>query len=86
MHHRTARGNAFHMAVIEAMREMNTAQKLALLETLWEDLRADEANVPSPAWHAEALAQARADYEAGRATFDDWEKVKGRLRDELLHA
>jgi hypothetical protein len=73
------------MAVMEAVREMNTAQKLALMETLWEDLRIDEANVPSPAWHAEALAQARADYEAGRATFADWEEVKGRLRNELLH-
>jgi hypothetical protein len=73
------------MAVIEAVREMNTAQKLALMETLWADLRVDDSNVPSPAWHAEALSKAQADYQAGRATFADWEQAKDRLRRELLH-
>lgn len=74
------------MAAIEAVREMNTAQKLALMETLWEDLRVDEANVPSPAWHAEALAQAQADFAAGGASFSDWQQVKERLRRELLQS
>ena len=73
------------MAVIEAVRKMNTAQKLALMETLWADLRVDDSNLPSPAWHAEALSKAQADYQAGRATFADWEQAKDRLRRELLH-
>ena len=72
------------MAVMDAVRGMNTAEKLALLESLWEDLRRNEAAVPSPDWHAEALAEAQAEFAAGRASFVEWPQAKERLRRELL--
>jgi hypothetical protein len=72
------------MGVMDAVRGMSTAEKLALLESLWDDLRHNEAAVPSPDWHAEALAEAQADFAAGRASFVEWSQAKERLRRELL--
>ena len=71
------------MAVIDAARQLTTPEKLALLETLWSELAVDDTQVVSPAWHKEALAQTRADFEAGRAKFSDWSEVKERLSREL---
>ncbi len=72
------------MVAAEDVRRLSTPEKLELLETLWSELAVDESQVQSPAWHKDALAQARADYEAGRATFSEWDEVKDRLQRDLL--
>ena len=36
---------------------MSTAEKLALLERLWEDLSRRPENGPSPAWHGTVLSE-----------------------------
>lgn len=72
------------MVAADDVRRLSTPEKLELLETLWCELAVDDSQVASPAWHKEALAQSRADYAAGRATFSEWGEVKERLRRELL--
>ncbi|HEX7618897.1 MAG TPA: addiction module protein [Verrucomicrobiae bacterium] len=36
------------------IQQMPRSEKLKLMETLWADLSRDEAEVESPAWHADA--------------------------------
>lgn len=71
------------MVAFDAVRQLSTPEKLELLEVLWSELAVGDAQVASPPWHKEALAQSRADFEAGRARFSDWSDVKERLRRDL---
>ena len=59
---------------------MSMADKLRLMETLWDDLCQDGDKVPSPAWHGELLASREARVKHGSAKFSDWEQAKTRIR------
>lgn len=62
------------------LRKLPPAEKLKIIEALWEDLSADEANFASPAWHEGILRETAADYEAGKVSALDWEDAKKKLR------
>ncbi len=53
------------------------AQRLEAMEVLWESLSRDSAYDPSPAWHADVLAQRVSELETGQAT--DWADAKPRI-------
>ena len=59
---------------------MSTAEKLALLERLWEDLSRRPENVPSPAWHGTVLSERIAAVREGRTAFVAWEDARQRLQ------
>lgn len=59
---------------------MTTAEKLRLLERLWDDLSRRPEEVPSPAWHGTVLADRIAAVREGRTAFIDWEDARQRLR------
>jgi hypothetical protein len=56
--------------------EMTVAEKLQLMEVLWEDLSKNPADLPSPEWHKEVLDECRRKAESGEEQFIDWEKAK----------
>jgi Putative addiction module component len=62
------------------VKALSKTEKLRLLETLWADLTADDSQVPSPAWHREALEETRQRHERGEVIFSDWTEAKARLR------
>ena len=62
---------------------MSIAEKLALMERLWEDLSRRPENVPSPQWHGDVLAERIAAVRDGRTNFVDWGDAKRRLRERL---
>jgi hypothetical protein len=55
-------------------------EKLRLMETLWEDLSRDEAELESPAWHEKALAETEQRLANGQEQVLDWEQAKAELR------
>ena len=59
--------------------EMTHADKLRAMEELWDDLCHSAEGVPSPAWHAEVLAERAAREASGEMKFLDWDEVKARL-------
>ena len=59
---------------------MSTAEKLALLERLWEDLSRRPENVPSPAGHGTVLSERIAAVREGRTAFVAWEDARQRLQ------
>ena len=59
---------------------MSTAEKLALLERLWEDLSRRPENVPSPAWHGTVLSERIAAVREGRTAFVAWVDARRRLQ------
>lgn len=60
---------------------MPVAEKLKLLEALWDSLCAQTGKgVESPQWHEAALNQAEDELAAGTAQFVDWAEAKDGLR------
>jgi hypothetical protein len=68
------------MATMLDVSALSRNEKLRLLETLWADLTADDSQIPSPAWHHDALKETRALYEQGKVSFSDWTVAKARIR------
>jgi len=60
--------------------QMTTADKLSLMELLWDDLCRTPENVPSPAWHGEVLAERERRLQNGQTQFSNLAEVEDRLR------
>lgn len=65
---------------IAELRKLPAAEKLKIIETLWDDLASDETSVPFPAWHSDELRKTEAEFEAGKLEMLDWEEAKKELR------
>lgn len=62
---------------------MTLAEKLAVMETLWEDLSANPTDVASPDWHADVLNERRQLFEQGKMNCQTWESAMQQLREEI---
>jgi hypothetical protein len=65
---------------IAELRKLPPAEKLKIIEALWNDLAGDEESFASPPWHEEALQQTEAEFAAGGIESLDWEDAKKELR------
>ena len=70
------------MSALE-IRQMPRQEKLKLMEMLWAALSRDEAELESPAWHADALRETAERRARGEETVLDWEQAKAKLRSHL---
>lgn len=61
------------------LKRMTLAQKMEVLERVWDSVREQENKLESPAWHGEVLAERQQLVEEGKATFAPWDEVKERL-------
>jgi putative addiction module component (TIGR02574 family) len=66
-----------------AVEQMSTAEKIALMERLWDDLSRRPEELTSPEWHGQVLAERIAAVREGRTDFVDWGDAKKRLNDRL---
>ena len=65
------------------LEKMNVAEKLRVLEEIWDDLcHADDA-VPSPEWHKDELDVRAQRVQDGTTTFVPLDEAKRRVRDQL---
>ena len=60
--------------------EMTLAQRLDLIEVLWDDITRDERSLESPGWHADILRDRQKALDAGKAKVRDWQEAKKRIR------
>jgi len=60
--------------------KLSFAQKLNLMETIWDDLTKDEKNLDSPVWHNDILKDREEAVAAGKAQFSDWKEAKARIK------
>jgi hypothetical protein len=68
---------------VEALRKLPRAEKLRLMETLWEELSRSEDELESPAWHAGELAETERRLAEGKEQMLDWEAAKKELRKQF---
>ncbi len=60
---------------------LSRAEKLRMIEAIWDDLAHDTVMMPSPEWHADELKKAERAYDEKRAELVSWEAAKKILRD-----
>ena len=63
-----------------SLSEFTFAQKLGLMEDVWDDLTMDEKRLESPAWHKTVIEDRKRALAAGKITTSDWEEAKNRIR------
>jgi putative addiction module component (TIGR02574 family) len=68
---------------IAELRQLPKAEKLKIMEALWDDLASDDESLQSPPWHEAELRKTEADFSAGRAEAVDWEDAKRELRERF---
>jgi hypothetical protein len=68
------------MHVTLPLDQMTTAEKLSVMEALWDDLCRTAEDMPSPAWHGEILAEREQLLREGKTQFFDFEEVRDQLR------
>jgi hypothetical protein len=62
------------------IQQMPRSEKLKLMETLWTELSRVEAELESPAWHADALRETAERAARGEERVLSWEQAKATLR------
>lgn len=71
------------MNITAQLDQLSTAEKISMMEYLWDDLCRHSDGVTSPAWHGEILAQRELSITEDGATYRDWETEKIRICDAL---
>ena len=62
------------------IRHLSKAEKLRMMEDIWEDLSREEEKLDSPEWHREALQETERRFKSGQEKVVDWEDAKKDLR------
>ena len=65
------------------LKEMTLHEKLAAMESLWEDLARTPEAIESPAWHQDILDERGQRLAEGKSRFTDWETAKTEIRNKL---
>ncbi|MDX8126485.1 addiction module protein [Methylomonas sp. BW4-1] len=71
------------MKVTLPLKEMSVAEKIGMMEELWNDLSTRAADYSSPDWHGHLLAERKRLAESGEIGFTDWEAAKREIQDRI---
>ena len=66
-------------ALATEISRLTLAEKLQLVEELWDDIAASEDALPIPDWHKQILNEDEARYQANPNEGLPWPEVKARL-------
>ena len=65
------------------LKDMSLYEKLAAMESLWEDISRTPEAIESPAWHKDILDERRQRVAEGQSQFVDWETAKADIRNKV---
>ena len=71
------------MSIKLPLHEMTIKEKLAVMESLWEDLSRSPDSIESPERHKTILEQRSEEVAGGTTQFVDWEAAKAEIRKKL---
>ena len=71
------------MSINLPLKEMTLQEKLAVIESLWEDLARSPEAIESPAWHKDILDERRQRLAEEKSRFIDWQTAKAEIRNKL---
>lgn len=65
--------------------DLSPAEKLQLVEDLWDDLAAEPDDIPIHDWQRQELIRRKANLQNNSASAISWEEVKRRIRSRHEH-
>ena len=71
------------MDFLPLLQKLSMAEKLSLMELLWDDLCRTPDVLPTPAWHAEVLAEREKELQNGQTRFIEFAEMRERLKKEI---
>jgi hypothetical protein len=71
------------MVTTQQVEQMSRTEKLQVMEAIWTALSASDAEMESPAWHADALRETEQRFSLGEERIVDWESAKRELRNRF---
>lgn len=66
--------------VVLPLEKMSVAEKLEVIDAVWEDLRKNDSSIPVPEWHKLILESRRRAFERGEIGYTDWDDAKDEIR------
>jgi hypothetical protein len=72
------------MSIKLPLHEMTIQEKLAAMESSWEQQSRTPEAIESPEWHKETLDERRQRVVDGMVHFVDWEKAKAHIAEKIL--
>lgn len=67
------------MSIDISLESLSVAEKVRLLESVWQSLCRHSGDVQSSEWHREVLESRKRRLNDGQATVSPWSEAKGRL-------
>jgi len=61
------------------IKHLSRAEKLRVMEAIWEDLSREDEEVESPDWHQKALQETERRYSENQEKIVDWQAAKKEL-------
>jgi putative addiction module component (TIGR02574 family) len=66
-------------AITDEIKCLTPTEKLHLMEELWNDLAANDEDLPIPAWHQQILSADHDRYQSNPGEGSPWSEVKARI-------
>ncbi|MFO7728701.1 MAG: addiction module protein [Desulfonatronovibrio sp.] len=69
--------------IAQEIKKMKPAQRLSLVQEIWDSIALDRAQVPFPDWQKNELKARHEEYKNGMLSLHDWTDVHQRLRNKV---
>ena len=71
-----------HPSEFAALFKLPLAERLQLVEDLWDSIAAEQDQLPLPEWQARELQERAARYDAGQESTHSWDEVVAHARQD----
>jgi len=68
------------MTISLPLEKMSFAEKLHVMEQLWDDLCQTPEAIPPPEWHEQLLRERTKRLQRGESSLTDWSEAKEKIR------
>ena len=66
----------------QEINKLNLAEKLLLIEDVWDSIAQDNSELPMPEWQKRELDKRYQAYKAGEQNLHDWQSVHEEIRNK----
>lgn len=67
----------------EEISRLELSEKLRLVEDIWDDIAAENFEIPLPEWQKQELKKRYEEYKEGKLELHDWKSVHEGLREKF---
>lgn len=69
-----------HSTLLQEIDRLAVAEKILLVEDIWDSIARTNAELPLPEWQKQELDRRYSEFKEGKAVLHDWQEVHDTLR------